>query len=145
MLSTEFITQIGHRKDFKGCRFEHKPFVRAIEGVLIWVLCGFIYRKWTYAIGNFYNVHHAAYNLPQSSTVEEKFSEDDTTLRNLTLVPSNCSIIIIFFFFSAWIFFFSFLCAMQCFPIPCAQTAKELLRYQIVTMAQRHKQRMKVS
>ena len=25
------------------------------------------------------------------------------------------------------------------------QTAKELLRYQIVTMAQRHKQRMKVS
>ena len=97
-------------------------------------MCGFIYRKWTYAIGNFYNVHHAAYNLPQSSTVEERFSEDDTTLRNLTLVPLNCSIIIIFCFFVYFfgLFFFSFLCAMRCFPIPCAQTAKELLRYQII-------------
>ena len=76
---------------------------------------GLYAENWPYAIGNFYNVHNAAYNLPQSSTVEERFSEDDTTLRNLTLVPSNCSIIIIFcfvFFRLDFPFFFSVCHAM---------------------------------
>ena len=114
MLSTELITQIGHRKDFKGCRFERSPFVRAIEGVLIWVLCGFICRKWTYAIGNFYNVHHAAYNLPQSSTVEERFSEDDTTLRK----PNFGSLKLLNYNYFLFVFFplgFSFFL----FCVPC--------------------------